>query len=90
MPASLKSALQPPELLFASVSFTLPAMNPPPNFDQDRVMELKEFFDGLDVPEAVILEQARMDSILGIGRWKRVPDQPNWPADILDPEDGKI
>lgn len=65
-------------------------MNPLSTYEQGRVSELKEFFAGQNISEIALLEQARMDSISGVGQWKLVPGQPGWPADILDPEDGEI
>lgn len=65
-------------------------MSPLSTYEQDRVSELKEFFADQNVPETALLEQARMDSLSGVGRWKLLPGQSGWPAEILDPANGEI
>ena len=65
-------------------------MNPPSTYEQSRILKLREFFASQDVSEVALVEQARMDSISGIGRWKLLPGQSGWPAEILDPGNGEI
>ena len=59
-------------------------------YEQDRVVELKKFFADQNVPESALVEQSQMDSLSGVGRWKLLPGQSGWPADILDPANGEI